>query len=286
MSTYYSIIFASIRKATQEKISLGFILFNEDMVLCKFSYSKLAALKHFLSKDEFKIVNESINVLEKKVRASSEILHFNSHSLFKVSDSSFSVDYINYLSRYKNNLVTYLQPKKIDIEVSVENAMKLFDNLVGSGIDHETNQLVKKISPIDYLKEKYDGKIQSHFLMNHTITFEDVPNLLVPVKVDLLGKNGIDVFVQSIDMTSAHNLVINEVSTFYLLKETYNKNKVKFKDFVLTQEPPKELKNQHSIWRQIKDSKEFNYVDVSESGKIMEYAEKYNVRPIFGKKVD
>ena len=58
MSTYYSIIFASIRKATQEKISLGFILFNEDMVLCKFSYSKLAALKHFLSKDEFKIVNE------------------------------------------------------------------------------------------------------------------------------------------------------------------------------------------------------------------------------------
>jgi hypothetical protein len=29
---------------------------------------------------------------------------FNNHTLFKIKDEGFSIDYVNYLSGYKNNL--------------------------------------------------------------------------------------------------------------------------------------------------------------------------------------
>ncbi|SEM57251.1 hypothetical protein SAMN04488505_10576 [Chitinophaga rupis] len=98
----------------------------------------------------------------------------------------------------------------------------------------------------------------------------------------MIGKNGIDVFVQSIEMTSNQNQIINEISTFYLLKDTYKRNKKECKDFILSQEPPKEYKKQHEIWNQPVESQQFNYVDVTESEKIIEYAEPHNVKSIFG----
>ncbi|SFE64168.1 hypothetical protein SAMN05518672_108210 [Chitinophaga sp. CF118] len=280
MSSHYSIIFASLRKVTQEKISLGLILFDDDIVYCKFSRKKLNALRHLLSKDDYKVIFDSISILEKKFSQSSKVVLHNSQQLFKVEDFSFSIDYISYLSRYKNNLVTYLLPKPISIEATEENTLKLFDNLIGAELPPEYG--IKKLSPFDLLNERFDGRIQNHFIINHTITYRDVPGLLVPVKVDLIGKNGIDVFVQSIDMTSNQSQIINEISTFYLLKDTYKRNKKDCKNFILSQEPPKEYKKQHEIWNQLVDSDEFNYVDVTESEKIMEYAEINNVKPIFG----
>ncbi len=280
MSASYSIIFASLRKVTQEKVSLGLVLFDNDIVFCKFSHSKLNALKYLLKKEEFKVINDSITGIEKKMMQSSENLFFDSQQLFKVSDPSFSIDYINYLSRYKNNLIVYSEPKPIDIAATEESAIKLFTNLIGEEKLPETGN--KKYTPIDDFKFRFSTQIRNHFISGHTITPDEVPNLLVPVKVDLVGKNGLDVFVQSIDMTSQQNHIINEISTFYLLKETYKKNKLDCQDFVLTQEPPKKLKRQHTLWKQLKDSGEFNYVDISEGERIIEYAEKNDVRPIFG----
>jgi hypothetical protein len=280
MSSHYSIVFASLRKVTQEKISLGLILFDDNIVYCKFSRKKLNALKHLLSKDDYKVVFDSISILEKKISQSSKIVLHRSQELFKIEDSFFSIDYISYLSRYKNNLVTYLSPKPISIEATEENALKLYENFIGAELPLENSS--RKLTPFDYLNERFDGKIQNHFIINHTITYKDVPGLLVPVKVDLIGKNGIDVFVQSIDMTSNQSQIINEISTFYLLKDTYKKNKWECKDFILSQEPPKEYKKQHEIWNQLIMSDEFNYVDVTESEKIMEYAEANSVKPIFG----
>lgn len=280
MRTHYSLLFATLRKVTQEKVSLGLLLFDGENALCRFSHSKIGGLRHLLPKEDYKVISDAVTILERKMRQTWNKSPLYSNLLFKIEDPEFSLDYVNYLSRYKNNLVTYSEPKPIDIEVTETNALKLFEKLVDAGNAEEV--ITKKPTPIRRLTLEYEEKIRRHFIANHTVTYEDLPNLLVPVKVDLVGKNGIDVFVQSIDMTAGQNQIINEISTFYLLKDTYKKNKFPLMDFVLSEEPPIELKRQHEIWSQLVESKEFNYVDISEGERIIIYAEQNQVRPVFG----
>jgi hypothetical protein len=279
MKTHYSVLFASLRKVIQEKVSIGLLLFDGSAALCKFSYPKIKGLKHLMQKDEFKIVSESVTALEQKLRQN----HLNeakaASTLFTITDPEFSLDYISYLSRYKNNLITYSTPKPIDIEVKEENVLKLFANLVG-----ESQELAveERVTPLNKLQNIYGDKISAHFIQNHVVGMDEIPNLLVPVKVDLAGRNNVDVFVQSIDMTTGEAKIIQEISTFYLLKDTYKKNGKKMYDFVLSEEPPISLRKQYELWKHLANSNEFNYVDISEGNKILEYAETHDVRPVFG----
>lgn len=277
---YYSIMFASLRRFTQERVSIGIFLLDNDITLCKFSHQKLSALKRLFSKDEFNLINDTVSGIEEALQEKGEIVSANFQQLYKISDPDFSLGYLSYLSRYRNNLITYTEPKAIDISLNEENAIKLFETYVGI-LDQPEPNIIKE-TPIHILRTRYSDEIADHFIKGHTISNKEVPNLLVPVKVDLVGQNGIDVFVQSIDMTAQQSHIINEISTFFLLKETYKKNNVECQDFVLTNEPPKQLVKQYELWKQLKDSNAFNHVDISEGYKIIEYAEKFNVKPTFG----
>jgi hypothetical protein len=158
--------------------------------------------------------------------------------------------------------------------------LKLFSGLVGQ--EKLPEPTILKFKPIDNVLTRFHDQVYNHFISGHTVTSNEVPNLLVPVKVDLIGKNGLDVFVQSIDMTAQPTQIINEISTFLVLKETYKENNLKCQNFVLTQEPSQKLRKQHCLWAQLRNSSQFNYVDISESDRIIEYAETNDVRPVFG----
>jgi len=279
MATHYSILYASIRKVTQEKVSLGLLLFDEKKVYGLFSPKKLAGVKAFLSKEEFQLLHHSFDAIMNDIGTQNEPINIQNAELFKITHSAFSIDYINYLSRYKNNLITYSEPKQIELEASPENTLHLFEKLVGAP-DERSLALTKRLSPIDQLTSRFDGKLQEHFNVHYILTTERVPNLVVPVKVDLIGRNGQDVFVRTIDTSGGPEKLANEISTFYVLTDTYRKNKVPFQDFLVAEEPDKKQKKQHNIWQQVRASRDFHYLDLSEAEKIMEYAIRYDVKPV------
>jgi hypothetical protein len=281
MNPQYSILYASIRKVTQEKLSLGLLVFGEETIYFKFSPKKLNALKSFLAKDEYKLIHQSVNAVKTAVLSHSQTVTVGGRTLFKVSHEGFSVDYISYLSRYKNNLITYSEPKPIDMQATEENVLKLYDSLIG--IDQETvyqSVYQSKLTPIEQLNLQFNGEIENHFNINYTLTTKHVPNLLVPVKVDLVGRNEMDVLVRTIDMSAQPDRISNEVATFFLLTEAYRDNKIPFKNFILATEPLNKHRKQHDIWQQISESKNFNYLDLSEASKLKEYAETHNVKPM------
>ena len=286
MGTYYSIIFVTLRPATMERLSIGLLLFDKQNVYYKFSHSKLAAIKSLLGKDAYKSINDSLKTIDVKVHDdNSQISNIGGFKLFKNHEleESFSSSYISYLSRYKNNLINYSEPKEVEVDVNEKSLAKLFNNYIGETFEDRLLIMPEVFHPLQTFKNKFQSKIEHHFIQERTITYLDVPNLIVPVQVDLVGRNGIDVFVQSIDTLSQPGTIIKDVSTFYLLKDTYKKNKMPIKDFLLSKEPPTNMKRQHDLWKHFYKSKEFTYVDIGDSDVIIKYAEQNNVQPSFGK---
>jgi hypothetical protein len=284
MALHYTIVFITPNPAIQEKIAVGLLLFNRNEVYYKFSPVKLQLVKNILGKDVFKLVQDGLKSLSAKVAGENNNYHLaNGFRLFKHQDIAidFTAEYINYLSRYKNNVISYTEPLAIAIEPSEEILIKLFNTFIGEA-ESDKSSVIRHERPIDRLKQNYHEQLTKHFIEDKTISYNEVKGLFVPVKVDLVGKNEKDVFVQSIFMEAKPDTIIQEISTFYLLKDTYKKNNSPMQDFVLAAEPPKEQKKQHELWKHLFESKEFNYVDVSEAEKIIEYAEEHNVKPVFG----
>lgn len=139
----------------------------------------------------------------------------------------------------------------------------------------------KKIKPVEYIREQFGERLKEHYDFNKAVSHHQVENLITPVRINFAGRNEIDVYAQAIDMESGPAKVAHQINAFIQLKTTYEKNKVPMKDFVISQEPSKDVfPKQHDMWVQLKSSGFVNYVDLSESEDILIYAEQHGVIPL------
>ncbi|WEK36021.1 MAG: hypothetical protein P0Y53_00785 [Candidatus Pseudobacter hemicellulosilyticus] len=282
MGTQYSILSVLIRPEIQEKISIGLLLFNEDQVYFAFSKNKQKAARKLVHLSANKMLNDILVNIEQKLEGeSSENAQKRGFKIFKkrMFESTFSASYISYLSKYSNNTVSFSSPKSINLDISFQNFEKLFERYVDELINEvEENERLK---PFDIIQNRFGAKIIQHFDVNKMITPDTVPNLISNVKVEFAGKNEIDVFAQTIDMESNYQTVTNHINSFLQLKTTYLSNNISMKDFLVASEPDKlRYAKQHEVWNQLRDSNLVNYLDVSESQIIIDYAEEHKVRPL------
>jgi len=106
----YSIIYAVIRPEISEQLSVGLIIIDGDTMDVRYSKKKLDILKSLYTDKEYKFVSRVVSSL-------------------KNNSAVNSIDKIDYISRYSNNLVTFSPLQTIDI------ASKdwLFSNYVYAG---------------------------------------------------------------------------------------------------------------------------------------------------------
>jgi hypothetical protein len=284
MATQYSILSILIRPEIQEKISIGLLLFDSEKIYFSYSKNKLELSKDLLSPSSYKILRDIIRNIENKI--SSDDSNYSEKRGFKIFknkifDNTFSPTYINYLSKYSNNIVSFSNPKEISIELTSDNFRILFKKYIDNII--EIKETAHKIKPIEVIKNRFGNKISEHYDIDKKITHGEVENLITPMRIDFIGSNGIDVYVQTVDMEAPIPSVSNEINSFLQLKSIYKNNNVPIQDFIISKEPPKTLKQQHDIWEQLRNSPLFNHLDLSESEAIIQYAEKHGVIP-FSKK--
>ena len=125
MTSKYSILSVLIRPEIQEKISIGIILIDENTIHFNYSKNKLSIAKSLLSKSAFSSLKDilySISSLSKNLEISD-------------NKSPFSSSYLEYLSRYNNNILAYSQLKEIELSASDVNFQKLFDKYIDSTIN-------------------------------------------------------------------------------------------------------------------------------------------------------
>lgn len=107
----YSIIYAVIRPEISERVSLGLIFVDGDKVDMRYSQQKLEAVRALFSPKEFDFLSRVVKSMS--------------------TDGSInSVEAINYLTRYSNNLIAVSPLQSIDIAATEQSKASLFSNYI------------------------------------------------------------------------------------------------------------------------------------------------------------
>ena len=110
----YSIIYAVIRPEISEQISVGLIFVDGDKIDMRYSSEKLKALQGLFSKESYNFISQVVRSMGRR-------------------QSEYTVDTIDYLTRYSNNIISLSPLQSIDIIPSEQNKIKLYRNYVYAG---------------------------------------------------------------------------------------------------------------------------------------------------------
>jgi hypothetical protein len=270
MKTFYSILSLNIKPEINERLSVGMLMICEKKVLFHFSKQKLSNLQKLIRKDVYSAALDYLKMVERSFRQNENMNQAND-----IQDSRiFCEPYIEYLSRYNNNLVTFGKPNFIDLEFTEQLFKTMFRKLVDDSA-FEVVTIEKKI--IDQFKKRFFPDIKPYFNIEKEIDAMDFPGLITPVKVDLLGKNGIETLGQTIDFEKRiHSIEFNIGNLLQLSRAM-----PKAKKFILGFEPDRKIEINHRIWSNLRSIPEFEYIDISEAEKLTDYARNNNVTPLF-----
>lgn len=277
MKTFYSILSLNIKPEINERLSFGMIMIYGEKVFFHYSKNKLSVIQRLISSEMYRAALDYLKLIENSV-SSNSILNKSVNELNIKPDNKydriFSEQYIQYLSRYNNNLISFTNTNYLDIEGSKSVFEKLFVKLIDE-LAYEKTEI--KLKRIDNFKKGYYPKVKTYFNIERKIDSTHYSGLFTPVKIDLMGKNDIEVFAQSIDFDKEIRSIEFNVGNLLQI----NRAIPTAKQFVLGFEPGKQNKIHHRVWNNIRKNADFDYVDISESDRIEEYAQTHGVTPLF-----
>lgn len=251
--TKYSIIYAVTRSEIAEKVSVGIMLLDDFQFVFCYSKRKLAALKILMSQAEYSFMKRTLENLETESKKG-----FSLHQ-----------DYLHYLERYANNFIAVSETCTIDATLNEDLRNMLFKQYVDN-----YQAVVKTKKYILKIKENFFPKVKPFYNIAINLTQEDIKELVIPIKIDLIGKNDIPVYAQFIDLEKAINYIRADMASLFILDSVWNKKKA----FIVASEPDKNTAS-HNYWKGLREWKGGEYIDVSEVEKIEEYAQIHGVVP-------
>ena len=284
MKTFFSIIYLPLNSNLQEKISIGLVMSNGEQSIFKVSNPKMQIIKGLISSNKFSILknyfSNIINEIDPKVD------EFRLNIKAEISNNWLNESYFSYLNRYSNNLVIYSEPRNIDSEVSLENFKPIFKKYVFE-FDEEIN-VIKSEDILSKVRTRLFTKIEDRVNLNVTLSSNDFNELLTPVDVNFIGKNGVVVAGQTIDFVKRMYNLENDLTRYISFTKAVDYSSAnKGKYFLVGQEPNK-IQNpaNHNTWKHVKESHLVEYVYLSEIEKIQEYIISKGVSPFFSKGED
>lgn len=278
MKTFYTILSFNIKPEINERLSIALIMICGEKVFFRYSPYKLSIIQKLTNKETLKATQTYLKLIEEAVYSKkafyskADLLEIKAESKY---DRLFSEQYIEYLSRYNNNLVSFTSPNFIELEGTDHLFDLLYYKFIGD-FDNEKEQEQEQVKYIELLKKEFYPRVKPHFNIEKEITSTQFASLITSVKVDLMGKNEITVFGQSIDFEKKNNSIEYTVGNLLQIKRAFPDAK----QFVIGFEPNKNLEVNHRIWENIRQISDFDYVDISEVERITEYAIEHGVTPL------
>jgi hypothetical protein len=274
MKSHYTILSAVFRPEIQEKISIGLLLVsaNELFFLC--SKNKLSAVRSLIESSLYKYLNDTIKQIDNAI----DTERANKGSLFgdAAHNIQFSEGYISYMNRYSNNLINFSAPVQIEMEAN----QQLFGFLFNKYID-STELPQKRTKSVDAVKTDFFPQVKPYYNTEKEVSMTEIPNLLMPVNVDMIGKNEVPVFAQVIDFERQHlNFIQQDVSVLEFLFSAFEAEHPK--SFMIAGEPDKvAYPKAHDAWNSLRKWNKTEYIALDEIDKVREYAELHGVEPLF-----
>lgn len=270
MNSFYSILHVPIRPAGQEYLNIGLLFIGERESYFRFSNRKLELVKKLIPENSHSLLRSYLIGLAENIKTGEE-----ASRKFRESD------FVNYLSNYNNNLITFSKPTPIDLEVSEKTFQLLFEKFIFS-FEERNEDVVEPKSPSiqKILKSNLYPRIKQRVNVDPVLTSKEVPTLLVPsVKVNFIGQNGSPVAGQGVDFEKSSEQITDSISRFISLIKAFEQDNKHGHYYIVGKEPDKTFKEQHDNWLHIKQSGLIEFVDINETEKISDYIEQHNVRP-------
>lgn len=274
MKTFYSILSAVINPISGEKISLGLLLSDGNSSLFDYSNNRLSMISSVLNHENKRFIRQyiqSIEIVLNKIDVNQEqISILNNEGKNVILNES----YVEYLSIYNKNVISFSKPVSINVEVNEFT----FNTLFAKFIDEDAIVAEQTIKPIKIVKDEFSSKVKSYFTIEKEFTINQFSQLFLPVTIDLYGKNERFVFGQFLDLEKAVNHIKSDYFDFDQIITVHPKNSQKY---LISSEPNKDkFQIQHKFWQEIRKSKQQEFVDISEIERIQDYAKLHGVVPV------
>jgi hypothetical protein len=283
MKAFYTIISAVLNSYIQEKISLGLLMIGDNNIMFHYSEEKLKHVKKLFPEGASTLLEESLSNIKKTVDLNNEIGISDKLSLNvnKLTDPVFTEKYINYLSVYNQNLLSFSQTHKLFTDADEQVFNEMFKKLIYEAVPAKEKKIKSDIIPV--VKKNLYSRIQQNVNIDKTISpeVENFNNLTHQVKVNLIGKNGITVAGNVFDFTQGIKTLNVHAGDYLALIKAIESNNSEGKYFVIGKEPEKSMKAQHKKWDHFRNIKYFDYVDITELDKIHDYIKDKDVKPLF-----
>jgi len=130
MPSHFCILFASSRPEIQEQISIGLLLVGSNSVFFEISKTKLKIAGKLLPPQSYCYLKDTVRQISQLVEAENTKVGSLLLEPMNISNK-FSIGYMEYLSRYSNNILTFSNPKIFDLDA--DNA--LFEMLFKKYVD-------------------------------------------------------------------------------------------------------------------------------------------------------
>lgn len=275
MQSYFTIISANIRPEIDEKISIGLLLVSGRDVYFNYSKEKLNVTKELLPAVTQRYLKDTIKQIATEIGEYGKAhLSLDANEFSKQHDV-FKASYIHYLTRYSNGVLNFSDPKQIDLAAEPVLLQSLFRKYIDENTGGISNS---KPNKFDAVKGKFYSKIDKQFNIEKEFTSNEIPKLIVPIKIDMIGKNERVVYAQSIDLERRTYNIQTDIGIVATLKQIYNGQA---QGYIISSEPDKKAyPEQHQTWQNMRDNTLAEYVDVSEIERIKEYADEHNVKPL------
>lgn len=273
MKTFYSILSAVINTVTGEKISLGLLLSDGNKSFFGYSDSRLSLIGTLIDKESKKFIRQYLRSIDNVIQK----IDINQDQLTILEQDGKNViinePYIAYLSTYSQNVVSFSKPVSITVDVNEHVFQKLFTKF----IDDETVVETMKKSNFQLVKTAFFPRVQKHFTIEKEFSPALNPKLLLPVSIDLFGKNERYVIGQFLDLEKNIYHVKNDYFDYHQLTEVF----LRSHKFLISCEPDKEkYPQQHYFWNEIRKQRRHHYVDTSELEVIERYAVEHQVQAV------
>jgi len=274
MKSRYSIISAAIRPEIGERITIGLLLIDEEKVYFRFSKDKLNVLKELINDHSYVYLKESIKqIRQAAISEASKLASLFTYN--EIQNPLFSAGYLEYLSRYSNNLLNFTSPKNIEVKADETLFLNLYKKYVDDSVFVTEPEMINRF---ELIKNEFLPRVEKYYNLEQKLTPEDIYDLPISIKVDMIGKNERVVYAQMIELERIQYHIQNDLGLLALLNQAYKNDAV---GFVVSSEPEKiRYPKQHEVWENLRSNNLAKYVDLSEIDQIEEYALKHGVQPL------
>lgn len=283
MTTFYSIVYANIRPSVDERVSIALLLRDDNRMIFHHAPEKVDALRVLMPAEAYSLVRVLIKNLDNYIANPEPV---NKHFNYKVGTESFErqfleKSYVSYLATYSNNLLTFSEPKALDLPVTDEAFTRLFQKYIHQ--DWETaRKPTTRGNIVERVRRELYPKVKGRVNLDATITSEIVPNLVAPTKVNLAGRNEVGMIAQVVDFEKKQPYSLEaDINRILALARAFEENgETESKYFIIGKEPGLNYPFQRDIWQNIRQQRTFEFVPEDETERIDEYINTHNVQPL------